>query len=241
MGRKQLIGYLLLNVLVSAVTVWVVLTLWSRNQQKALEQAAQAVILPTVSVQTTEAVIPTEGPPERPLQPHQVRSGETLGDIAALYDTTVEDLMAINGFDDPNTIGAGQVIYVPAPTPAAAAADTTVTAAAPPEEMSSAGGSVQIVSVIGVGDLETERVLLGEVGGGKHVLAGWQLQDEDGHTFVFPQVTLYEGGQIVVNTRVGVDTPLELFWGLEEAAWRSGETVTLLDASGEVQATFQIP
>jgi len=239
MQRKQLLGYLLLNVVVSASTVWLVLTLWSRAQQSAIERVVAEIPQPLENHPVaTDVVIPTAAP-ERPLQPHQVRPGETLSDIAFLYDTTVEELLAINGMSDADTLGANQVVYVPVPTETPAASAPAVSAAA--EETPSASGGIQIVSVVGVGDLGTERVLLGEAGGGKHALAGWQLRDEDGNIYTFPQVTLYEGGQIVVNTRVGVDTPLELFWGLEEAVWRSGETVTLLDDSGTVQATFMVP
>ncbi len=213
MQRKQLLGYLLLNVVVSASTVWLVLTLWSRSQQAAVERAVAGIPQPLESPPAvTEVVIPTAAP-ERPLQPHQVRPGETLSDIALLYDTTVDELLAINGMSNADSLGANQVIYVPAPTKTPLA---SVPAASPVagETPAAAVGGIQIVSVVGVGDLGTERVLLGEVGGGKHVLAGWQLRDEDGNVYTFPQVTLYEGGQIVVNTRVGVDTPLELFWGL---------------------------
>ncbi len=239
MQRKQLFGYLLLNVLVSASTVWLVLTLWSRAQQSMIERAVAEIPQPLENhPAATDVVLPTAAP-ERLLQPHQVRPGETLSDIALLYDTTVEELLAINGMSDADSLGANQVVYVPAPTEAPAAASPTASATA--VDGSPAAGSIQIVSVVGVGDLGTERVLLGEVGGGKHALAGWQLRDEDGNIYTFPQVTLYEGGQIVVNTRVGVDTPLELFWGLDEAVWRSGETVTLFDAGGEEQATFLIP
>ena len=72
-------------------------------------------------------------------------------------------------------------------------------------------------------------------------MAGWQLRDEDGNIYTFPQATLYENGQIVINTRVGSDNPLELFWGQAEAVWKSGEVATLYDAAGQVQSTFQIP
>ncbi|MGE0057118.1 MAG: LysM peptidoglycan-binding domain-containing protein [Dehalococcoidia bacterium] len=47
---------------------------------------------------------------------HIVQPGDTLGGIAAAYGTTVEELMAINGMDDPNYLYVGQEIVLPGGT-----------------------------------------------------------------------------------------------------------------------------
>ena len=40
---------------------------------------------------------------------------------------------------------------------------------------------------------------------------------------------------------IGQDTPTDLYWGLEEPIWESGELVTLLDSEDTIQATFEAP
>ena len=60
--------------------------------------------------------IPGKQPADIATQPygtHTVQRGETLGSIAARYDTTVAELMRINGISNPNLIHPGQVIKVP--------------------------------------------------------------------------------------------------------------------------------
>ncbi len=44
-----------------------------------------------------------------------VQDGDTLEGIAAQFDTSVEELLAANGMDDPNLLVAGVTIQVPAP------------------------------------------------------------------------------------------------------------------------------
>lgn len=52
-------------------------------------------------------------PPAR----HTVAPGETLGEIAERYDTTVAELVRINQIDDPRTISVGMVLQLHAPEP----------------------------------------------------------------------------------------------------------------------------
>ena len=60
--------------------------------------------------------IPGKQPADIATQPygtHTVARGESLGSIAARYETTVAELMRINGIANPNLIHPGQVIKVP--------------------------------------------------------------------------------------------------------------------------------
>jgi hypothetical protein len=45
----------------------------------------------------------------------------------------------------------------------------------------------------------------------------------------------------MLHTAVGINGPTDLYWGLDEALWESGETVTLLDETGTMRASFVIP
>ena len=86
--------------------------------------------------------------------------------------------------------------------------------------------------------------MLKHQGDGEISLVGWKILDEDGHVFTFPQfpeLILYKAGAVNVLTRAGSDTVVDLYWGLSEAVWRSGETVTLQDDQGRVRDTYQIP
>jgi len=100
---------------------------------------------------------------------------------------------------------------------------------------------VLITNVFGAGDLETERVQLGREGNGDLDLEGWQLRDEDGNVYQFPRLTLGSGGGVDVYTKAGRDGAFAVYWGLEQAVWSDGETVTLVDRAGNIQATFQVP
>ena len=210
MQWKRLSYYLLINIIVSVVTTIVVLTIWERTHQNEFDRVVAESVLPTPAPLASATTLEPTLEPTLALISHQVRAGETLSDIALEYDVTVDELLELNGLTDANAIGVGLVVYVPDPN-AVKLPDTTEPGTI------EAKGRVAIISVLGVGDLATERVVLGDAGGGKNALAGWQLGDEDGNLYTFPQATLYENGQIVVYSRSDVDNPLELFWGASES------------------------
>lgn len=100
---------------------------------------------------------------------------------------------------------------------------------------------IQIQNVFGVGDIDNEVVQLKRAGTGDLWLTGWQLKDQNGHTFTFPKLLLNKDGAVQVYTRAGPDTVIELHWGLSSAVWHTGELVSLLDPHGVLQASYQIP
>lgn len=102
--------------------------------------AAQTESLLGLATPTPALVQPTALPPQTPtaaaastpavLDVYEVRSGDTLFEIASAYDVTVEDLLAANALteDDVYTIQPGDELIIPGPTPAGGA---TATPAAP--------------------------------------------------------------------------------------------------------------
>jgi hypothetical protein len=66
--------------------------------------------------------------------------------------------------------------------------------------------------VIGAGTLNAEVVVVKFEGEGQLNLQGWQLKDDDGNTFTFPQLTLYKNGAVQVHTLSGTDTVIDLYW-----------------------------
>ena len=65
--------------------------------------------------------------------------------------------------------------------------------------------------------------------------------DAQGNTFLFPALTMFNGGAVTVFTQPGANTVVELYWGLDVPIWEEGEQASLLDPDGTVQATFTVP
>jgi hypothetical protein len=100
---------------------------------------------------------------------------------------------------------------------------------------------VEIVSVVGAGTQNAEAVVIRYGGEGQLNLASWQLKDEDGNTFTFPQLTLYPNGAVQVHTANGTNTVIDLYWGLPNSVWDAGENANLYDAQGNLRAVYRIP
>ena len=273
---KRVLYYAILNIGISALTVWVVLNIWERrNPDLPAESTPQVIVVTATSgLQIPVPVLPATEPatalPQEPttletplptptleLVEYIVQAGDTLGTIAAQFEISVADIIYVNNLENPDVLSVGQVLYIPIgglviPTetifpPTIVASPTPRTTATPgpsPTASPTLTGDepqVYIDNVLGVGDLDTERVILRRSGLGELSMAGWQLRDQDGHAYIFPQLTLYEGGAVNVNSRAGTNTYVDLFWNQAAAIWRSGEVVSLYDAAGILRASFNIP
>jgi hypothetical protein len=100
---------------------------------------------------------------------------------------------------------------------------------------------VQIESIVGAGTLNAETAVIHYSGEGQLNLAGWQLKDEDGNTFTFPQLNLYTNGSVQVHTAPGTDTVIDLYWGIGEPVWSSGENARFYDSQGNLRAVYRVP
>lgn len=184
---------------------------------------------------------------------YSVETGDTLGAIAVKFNITVAEILAANEILNPDALEVGQVLIIRRPLvepsthtalpPDEIEADLESTAAAPtntPEPLTGES-RVLIDSIIGVGDLASERVFLKRVGPGEISLTGWTLVADNGDDFTFPQLTLFENGAVFIHTREGQTTAVALYWELDHAVWSSGDTVVLIDDQGDVHNSFQIP
>jgi LysM repeat protein len=250
MRVKRLFYYLLINIIVSAGTILLMLYIWDRVHQTGGDIIPQMTANPPAAMQGRPVLLPTVTPTSVPVtatpQTHKVKPGETLGEIADAFGVTLEELLEANGREDPNSVGVGEVLIIPASAESPTSASPTSPPAqegegaqAPAEEAGET--KVEIVSVIGVGDLDSERVLLRGSGAGQLSLAYWQLKDESGNAYTFPDITLFADGAVFLHTAAGVDSVVDLYWGQPESVWESGEKVTLLDADGQVRATYRTP
>jgi len=81
---------------------------------------------PTPTATGTPTITPTATGTPTPIPPraHQVMEGETLAVIAQQYDTTVEEILAMNPGITPELLQVGQVLLIP---PAVPAPGTTAT------------------------------------------------------------------------------------------------------------------
>lgn len=168
---KQILPFLILNIIVSAATTLAVLLLWDRQQSASLLPAVGGI-------------------------PETQSSGENLTSNQTAAEATLPPL------DQPVIV---------------------------------------IETVIGAGDPENEVVVLKRVGEGELLLTNWKLSNSRGEEFVFPNLVLNKNGAVRLYTRAGTDTVIELFWNRVVPAWQSGDTVTLLDSSGNSRATYKIP
>ena len=103
---------------------------------------------------------------------------------------------------------------------------------------------IQIVSVVGAGDLNQEVILLRRIGEGDLRLSGWSLRGDGGSIFTFPdqpELVLFKGGAVQVYTKLGTDTVTDVYWNREEPAWRRGETIRVIDSEGAERASYTIP
>lgn len=259
---KRLVYYLMINIVVSACTVIVVLAIWERRFAPAAPQ-----LMPDEG-QTVQALAGTHSgasgtgtpqpiAPETPtptsepdllknVQEYQVQYGDTLGDIAAKFDVEIADLLRVNQINDPNSLSVGMVIYVPLPPEKIPTDTPTITPTPNLALTATLSGSlpearVVINSVIGAGDLASERVFLTRTGFGELDLTGWQLRDQNGNVFTFPQLSLFESGAVNVWTTTGTPSVVDLYWGLQSPIWSSGEEVKLFDAQGKERARYVVP
>ena len=100
---------------------------------------------------------------------------------------------------------------------------------------------VEIVSIVGAETLDAELVVVRNAGTGPLSLAGWKLQDANRHVFTFPNLTLNSGGAVQIHTISGTNSVIDLYWGLGDSVWESGEEAQLLDPNGNVRAVYTVP
>lgn len=219
---NRVIFFLLLNIFVSACTTLTILIIWDRTQSSILGDAIAGLTMGRISAQqtATEQVYvppPPAATPTPAIIVHAVQVGDTFESIAAAYNVSIEELLDENGYTQVQPLSSGDLVRVPVRI-------------------------IEVDSVVGVGDLELERVVVRSLVPGELALAGWSLEDENGNSFMFPLVTLYvEGGTVSVYSKSGSNTVLDLFWGSDEPIWAPGEQVVLRDSGGSVRAFYQIP
>jgi hypothetical protein len=122
-----------------------------------------------------------------------------------------------------------------------AAPENTTIIEASPTQATSYELNVVIGGVFGAGDLQTEYVLIKNQGKATASLLNWTLQGKRGQNYGFPDLRLAQNGTVKLFSKEGTDTVLELFLKSQASLWQRGDILTLKDANGKVQTSFQVP
>jgi hypothetical protein len=148
---------------------------------------------------------------------------------------------------DVSAAGGGDPAESPTPTQEAASATPGPTSTPPPTirptitlAPTAANAVMRIVEVLNPGDVTAESVSIRNTGQIVDI-GSWTLSDADGNTYTFAQQRLFTNAQITLYTRIGTNSPVALYWGRDQAVYQPGDSLTLRDASGNVQATFRVP
>jgi len=241
-------GLIAIGALVLAAAILGATLLWPRQREADAPSAPSATVTPMASPSPSPAATPT---PRQPTT-YTVQAGDTLSAIAQEHDVSMEALIGANNLPDPDVLQIGQVLIIPEDDETATPSDAT-SGPTPPEERSetevepppptltpSGPPLVEVTEVIGIGDLETEALML-QNAGGTESLEGWRIAGTSDAGFDFPALTLFPGGEVWLASKAGEDTPRRLYWGRTEPAWSPGDLITLRDADGNIVDTFIVP
>ncbi len=100
---------------------------------------------------------------------------------------------------------------------------------------------VIIDGVFGAGQYNLERILIKNRSKESVNLLNWKIENAKAGDFTFPSLVLNEGGAVNVLSHSGNNTVIELFWGSTQPIWQPGDSVKLIDPSGQIHVTYQIP
>jgi hypothetical protein len=186
---KRLFYIVLLNIIISAITVGVMLRLWEKDHPQISAEdtpvmiivtATQSVMLPIVgndfasgtitpfdtgiSITGTLQVTST-----LQMLTYRVKEGDILGALAIQFNVSVADIMAVNNLTDPDSLYMGQVLYIPtAPLPSVtstAIPPTIIASATPRPSATSTEGSTTTTTPTVIGQ-EAQVVIDAVIGAG---------------------------------------------------------------------------
>src|SRR5512139_7123 len=243
--------FIVINIVVSALTVLLILNAWEAG--RTTPRAAVPTAVPTLNApaQTQVAatvMAPTKTPTPANTQKYTVQSGDTLSEIARKFDVSVADIKALNNLPNPYILSEGQVLLIPGspltPTPTRVPIPTSTRAPLPviTGTASTALGDffVTIREIKVPGSLTNEQVILTNLSGQVN-MAGWTMTDGEGNQFTFPSLSLLSKGEVIVHTAKGTNSATDLYWGQSAPVWASGKVAYLRDPNSKLIATYQVP
>ncbi len=263
MSRKQVAFIIAVNAAISTVISVVVALL--------VVQPAEIVPVsaPTSAMTATEVAMEATPTPE--VVTHLVQAGDTISALALQYDVSGDDIIAANQLENPNFLQVGVELvipvgglpqatatFTPVPTPTdtpipfeppsadmtgTAAAELGATATPLPTPLPSTGDlQIEITELLGVGQVDQERVVITNAGSSLADMQDWTLSDAGGNTYTFPNFRLWPGGSVTLHTRIGQNgnPPGNFYWGKLAPVWSAGEVAVLKDAEGGTVASYPV-
>lgn len=245
MTRQQAVALVICNAVISLVISLTVVLVFERYRAVPTPENVALAQGPAATEALAFDGTPVSGPSPEPLPQitYVVKSGDSLGSVAHQFGVTLDALMQANGIENANYIVAGQALVIPAggSAPEATSTPRPAPTMAPVVTPGSGEALVAIETVSGAGRVDEEYVRLVNRGAHGVALEGWMLEDEDGHTYTFPNLFLWRNGTVSVHSGFGSDSATDLYWGLTEPVWdRAGESVRLLSASGELVVEVKV-
>lgn len=186
---KRLFYIVLLNIIISAITVGVMLRLWEKDHPQIPAEdtpvviiitATQSVMLPIVGNDFASGTITPfdtgisitgtlEVTPTLEMLTYRVKEGDILGALAIQFNVSVADIMAVNNLTDPDSLYMGQILYIPtAPLPSVtstAIPPTSIASATPRPSATSTEGSTPTTTPTVIGQ-EAQVVIDAVIGAG---------------------------------------------------------------------------
>jgi hypothetical protein len=186
---KRLFYIVLLNIIISAITVGVMLRLWEKDHPQIPAEdtpvviiitATQSVMLPIVGNDFASGTITPfdtgisitgtlEVTPTLEMLTYRVKEGDILGALAIQFNVSVADIMAVNNLTDPDSLYMGQILYIPtAPLPSVtstAIPPTIIASATPRPSATSTEGSTTTTTPTVIGQ-EAQVVIDAVIGAG---------------------------------------------------------------------------
>lgn len=102
-------------------------------------------------------------------------------------------------------------------------------------------GLLNIEGVFGAGDLNVEYILIRNQSDASINLNGWSISSDSGKSLELPKLILNKNGAVRLYSKHGTNSVIELYWNSDLALWKSGDEIFLIDASGQKQASWQVP
>jgi hypothetical protein len=197
---------------------------------------------------------------------HTIGDGDFPSLVATTYDISLASLMAVNNLDEESAVllQIGDTLIIPlegCPVEVfvnqveeedleEATATTEGDEEGTPQPTETAAiilpptafnAQVIIREIIGAGDITTEAIEIYNEGNTVNI-SGWTLSDGDGNSYIIPEGRqLFSGGSITINTRVGDNVAIALYWGRDLAVFgEPGDVVVLADRDGQVQASIRL-
>jgi hypothetical protein len=88
-------------------------------------------------------------------------------------------------------------------------------------------------------NLNEEWVDVANNGTTEENISGWTLQDQQNHTYTFPDFNLNAGAKVRIHSGIGSDSESDLYWCRSTSIWNNdGDLATLRDVSGVVISRY---